>query len=307
LPVPIQNSASLLPAVASLAASLSQANDIPSLQVIHAQAVVLEEATKQFKVAFDQVVRIAILRLETERKIGAELAQTVHRGGHGSNLHSVSSKTGGSSAGLPDGINGAMSSRYRALARIPEDVFQLYLAHASEKERVPSARGLMSFAATERKSASTKPRKKKTTKQAVPAMEMPEEVIAAVRRCIDVEVCVGGKEGVFKGATRLDAETLKPKQLKGDVFVADCPMPEDWLLKLAEARLKGGVQQVIVALPGTPFEPWFRAIEDGKWICCFVRLGNTPLIIAYNGRAKHGFWNAMRELGPVMHAGDHEA
>src|SRR5690242_14024340 len=56
LPAPIENGSGLLPAVASLAASLSEAKDIPSLQVIHAQAVVLEEATKQFKVAFDQVV-----------------------------------------------------------------------------------------------------------------------------------------------------------------------------------------------------------------------------------------------------------
>lgn len=288
-----------VPSAAALARVLEETTDVETLRCLHEQAAVWEEAGARLKLAQEEVVRIAEFRIRIERKMGEQLAQTVHRGGHGSNSRSASSKSGGSSAPLPSGINWSASWRYRRLATIREDRFEEYLALARAQLRVPSARGVVVFAAEARtENAPREARKPRSVKATVP---LSKNLTDAVQRLLTVDVCVGGRSRLMVAARTVGADLIHVKQLEGAVFVAECPDPRAWLAALAAARTRGRVAEAVVVLPAATAEPWFKLLDEGGWSCCFVR-GSTT-VVAYHGKRTHGFRLAFSELGAVLHGG----
>jgi hypothetical protein len=194
------------------------------------------------------------------------------------------------------------ASRYRSLARIPDEVFERYVAHAAERNRVPSSRGLENFATSEKLKDSRSPRKNRVKKQSVP-MAGPKELLQAVKGFMSVDVCVGSV--AFADCKPIDPDLLQVKHLKGNALVVECPDPGRWLPKLRELWSRTQVVEVIVLLPATTGEAWFRAVEDGDWHCCFLRSPDKdPLLAAYQGKRKQAFRLAFKDLGPVLHAGE---
>jgi hypothetical protein len=81
----------IIPAAPVLEGLLAHTTDIRTLRDLHEEVAVWEAATIRLKAAFDEVARIAEFRIRLERKIGAQLARTVRRGGRGSNSQRASS------------------------------------------------------------------------------------------------------------------------------------------------------------------------------------------------------------------------
>jgi hypothetical protein len=243
--------------------------------------------------------------------MGTHLAQTVHRGGHGSKSNDATSKSGGSSAGLPKDISKQLAGRYRKVAAVSDDLFAAYLAQQKAAMEFPSSSGLLKCGLKASK-AGKKPRGGKhrpPSGQAVAVrveleskVEVPANVIEAVKRVLQVEVLVGGNPRAFPKAQYVKADLLKDRDLRDDVFIADCLDPTSWLPQLVEAAVKRRLVQVAVALPASTSAPWFKRLEQGRWACCFLR--GAPLAVAYKGDQKRLFWGVFQELGTVMLAGD---
>src|SRR5436190_14341137 len=83
-----------------------------------------EAVAEKCDLAFEEMVRLAVFRLEVERDLGAELAQTVSQGRPKKRSPEV---TFSSSHELPDGVTKQQAAKYRALAAVPEAAFGAYV------------------------------------------------------------------------------------------------------------------------------------------------------------------------------------
>lgn len=135
----------VVPSAQRLAAVLAKADDLGKLTDLHTLASVHEDLAKKCNLAFDESLRLAVFRLEVERKLGAELAQLVHRGGYGSKSTRLTSIRGGASSPLPEGITKQMAAKYRALAAVPETTFRAYVEHVRGRRRLPTANGARAY------------------------------------------------------------------------------------------------------------------------------------------------------------------
>jgi len=282
-----------------MARALAQTSDIAQLKTLHDHAAAWEEANRRFNRAFEEVVRFAVFRIQVERKIGSELSQTVRPGRVRKRSHNATFSEAEKSTTLPTGINKSMSSRYRQIAKIDEDVFERYLAHAAQHKVLPSSNGLRHFAGREtRMEGGPSITRKKRTDKAMMAIAIPAEVIKAVGAFMDVDVCVGTCGELFPGVSPLDSSNLQTKQLKGNVFVALCPDPASWLRKLSDCRVRNQFVQVIMALPAVTNSEWFEALEEKNWACCFIKASDgAPLMVVYHGQRFLAFRIAFRGLG----------
>lgn len=303
LPAVVKSTAAVpIPSAEAMADALTEVKDIGEMHNLHEQAAAWEAVTTRFKLANEEVARIAEFRIRLERKMGAHLAQTVHRGGHGSKFRSGTSNRGGASAGLPSCVRKGAAFRYRALAAIPDELVEQYFEAERVGRAVPSSRRLKKFAlrTTGAKRSRAAARQRRSAQQ---VGSIPADVLDALRRFMRVEVLVGFGASSFRDATVLQPDAVQIKKLRGNVLVTECPDPGAWLPRLAGLRLKGGLEQVVVVVPATTGAEWFKLIEEGKWVCCFPR--GSSLVVLYHGARTHGFWTALHHLGALLHAGDH--
>jgi hypothetical protein len=100
-----------------------------------------EAVAARCDLAFEELVRLAVFRLEVERDLGSELAQTVRHGGD----RSRSSRATLLDGALPPGITKQQAAKYRALAGIPQQAFQDYLAESRKARKVPNATAARRF------------------------------------------------------------------------------------------------------------------------------------------------------------------
>src|SRR5262249_35822047 len=70
----------VIPTNAEFRLALSQANGAETLKRLRSGVAALEAIAEKCKAAHSELVRLAIYRLEVERKLGSELARTVRRG-----------------------------------------------------------------------------------------------------------------------------------------------------------------------------------------------------------------------------------
>ena len=283
--------------------ALANANDGESLKSLHDVVAALQKTAEQFKVAADEIGRIAVSRLLIERKLGAHLAQTVRRGGRGSKSTPLISIRGGASAGLPPGISPQLAAKYRKLANIPDDVFTAYLECSKRDGRVPSADGARKFAAREAGAApKVRVRASKASEATVAQPVLTPQLLDLVQRVLgDIDVCVG--EAKVKCRLRVPASTVTSKQLRGNIFVAECPEPDEWLPKLAKLRREAAVDQVIVVLPAETWAPWFAALAGDDWVWCFLTGVQPPFMLAHLGHHR-GFAVAFADVGVIARALD---
>jgi len=286
----------LAPPQKAMEAALAAAADVPSLQILHVKAAAVEGVAKDVHVPFEDLCRLAEFRIEIECEIGVLLSQTVHPGRPAKLSRDVII----TEAGLPPGISPNMSSRCQRLAAIPTEFVKRCFLEARRKGRVPSPEGLLRSAGF-KKSPTTKPRTRRKTPSTV---DCPSVVADAISRFLKVGTCVGDV-AQFASAKKVPAVLKSIEKLRGIVFVADCPDPDEWLPELAQAERKRQVEEVAVLLPAGTAENWFVRIIEGGWQCCFLR-GQPARMVAYHGERKHAFWLVMRSLGCVMEAGLHE-
>src|SRR5688572_16370147 len=115
-----------VPADDHLRLILAEAKLTGRLRDLRQMVAAWEAVAEKCDLVFEEMVRLAVFRLDVERDLGAELAQTVRHGGDRSRSARATLLDGG----LPDGITKQQAAKYRALAAIPDQAFRAYVEKA---------------------------------------------------------------------------------------------------------------------------------------------------------------------------------
>lgn len=281
----------VMPSSAQLTVALAQATTLAQLTDFDAMMSVLEEAGKQFQIAIGEAIHFAACHLQGKRKLGLALMQLVGHGGD----RSSSQRASGTENALSRRIDKDRRCRYKALARVPDEVFEGYLQARAEQHMIPREAGVLRYAASAMLQGRTK--RPPRTRGAKPRGVLPLPVLDAVQRVLgDIDVCVG--EAAVRCRLRAPAEAPLPQRLRGTVFVADCRDPGVLLPALAALHAGKQVREAVVVLPLTPGARWFRELFEHGWVCCFVTT-SAPLLLAHLG-PHYAFAIACSEVGVVL-------
>ena len=289
------NGALSIPSETEFRIVLSQKEGAAALHDLRTIVATWQAVAAKCKQAFEDTVKLAVYRLEVERALGAELAQTVRRGGDRSKY---SGSTLLSESALPPGISKNQSAAYQRLAAIPDATFRAYVTAAKEKRRVPSASAAKKFAAqggTPRASAK-RPRRRAVASAAV----LSPAVVDAISRIVDPDVVVGTDE--LDAVQRVPANAKDVfDHLRGNVVIAACPDPSTWLPQLEQMRAAACFKQALVVLPAQVWSDWFAVLQGSAWSCCFVRgvrnAQDVGQLIAHLGEKPAAFEVVAHEIG----------
>ncbi len=285
----------VIPTTEQFKVVLGRANDATSLQEMRQAFVALEAVASRCKLAMSEAVRLAIQRLEVERKLGAILMQTVRRGRPRKMSPEATFST---DATLPPDLPRQEAAKYQKLAAIPAEVFDRYLRESEAKERLPTSAGARRFAAPIKPEVA-KARSKKTR---AAGYSVPPQVLDVVRRIMEpIDVCVGSAKVGARRTTSSSAPDLVD-QLAGDVFVSDCPDPAPMLKLLVRKRNNGKVEQAVVVLPAQVWAPWFADLKEGWSVCLLrdVQVDGVGCIVVHTGARASAFRLATNDLGAVF-------
>lgn len=295
LPMPLQQQASgdlVLPSSEEFALIRMRAREAGTLKDLRQMVAAWQAVAEKCHLAFEEMMRLAVFRLEVERDLGVHLSQTVKRGGFRSNLPSGSL--------LPDGVSWKQSAAYQKLAAIPEDVFRSYIEKAGAGQTPPSSAGARRFASPKKPHA---PRRAKA--QAGEPLNLPPAVLDAISRVMTPDVVVGNvKIQAKRFVSPNSKDTLG--QLEGDVLVAECLDPAAWLPNLIRLRNKARIREAITIARADVWADWFGLVTEGSASCCFLRGvqdgRGTGWVVLHHGAGAAAFRVAMASVGVVVHA-----
>lgn len=275
---------------------LAQARGAEGLNDLRKLITVSQAFAKQCELKFSELHRLAASRLQVERALGAELSQTVSRGGCGSKLQRATSKVGGASNGLPEGISKYDAKRYRALAEVTDAVFAEYLAETKVKRKIPSAAGARRAAAPARRPR----RPRESRRQRGQRKGMPAILVDALQRFMTPDWRIGTNE--VEASHAATPASVDWSQLSGDVLIVDAHSCEIWIPKLEELRRAAQVRQAVVILEPEVWADWFGAMSD-EWSYCFLSRTRCPAarsMVAHLGEHAAAFHAAFGQIGRVL-------
>jgi hypothetical protein len=285
-----------VPSDGQFQAMLAGANDAESLQEIRQAFVALEAVASKCKMAFGELVRLAVQRLEVERKLGAFLAQTVHQGRPAKRSPEATISPG---ATLPDKVTKQEAAKYRQLAAIPEVVFQQYLEAASASGKLPTSAGARRFG----NAGTPKAKRTRLSKGRATDSVVLHRVLDALSRIMELPDVHVGSEKVRARMTLPPRAPNVVAKLAGDVFVAECDDPVSLLAELRRRRDSGKVAQAVVLLSAEVWAPWFAELQGHGWTICYLQnaqVSGTGRIVAHLGARASAFRIAFGSLGPVF-------
>lgn len=282
----------LIPTDSEFRIILAQASDLDSLKQLRSGVAALEAVARQFSIARAEVIRLAVHRLEVERKLGAILLQTVRHGGDRSRCPDGISGAGG----IPGGISPKQSALYQKLATISDSDFTTYLDGARAADSVPSTAGAVRFSAPRR------PARRSRTRAGANGNRPSAAVIDAISRIMTPDVIVGSAAIGPGRVVAPDARDLWDC-LRGDVLVADCPDPTCWLPMLQRLHSSALIRQALVFVPAAPCEHWFAVLQGSGVVCCFIKLSRAnpaSRAILHLGAGRAAFRVVMQSIGIVV-------
>jgi hypothetical protein len=294
IPEPARRGQLVVPSTTDLETALAKATTREELVAFDSMMSVLEEAGRQFDIAIDEAIRIAAFHLTGKRKLGLALLHRTNHGGDRSRSHAANVVEEGQSRL----IDKDRRRRYKALARVQADLFENYLKVRSEQHEIPKEAGVLRYAAKASGKVHVKPGKRRSRERLTEALDLSPAVLDAIGRFLgEIDVCIG--DAKLRCDTRLSANTVNPKQIRGRVVVSECLDPVGWLPKLVRLRANGVLEEVLVVLLVETGAPWFRGLAEQGWSCCFLT-GPTTLSVAYQGARQRLFHVGFQELGAVM-------
>jgi hypothetical protein len=294
LPITIAEAGSagvlIVPSKMELEAAVSRADTLEAMLGLDKALALLKEAAEQFRATIDEAARIAASALVTKRRIGTVLLQVDRRGGDRAKSHDATLLDK-----LMQELGKDKARRYREIARIQEQHFEAYLAATAEQHVVPTEAGAVKLA--KQVARASRPRRSRRAPQSSASPVPSQEVLDAVV-CVlgEIHVCVGTADVV--SGLKLQPDVIRTKVMRGNVFVAECPAPEEWLPTLQMLRRNGTLSNVVMALPPQTGAAWFKHLSDGGWHC-FFPTGDGALL-AYHGPKRRGFEIALGMHGVVM-------
>ncbi len=276
----------IVPSSEQFALMRAEAKAAGKLKDLRKLAAAWQAVAEKCDLAFEELFRLAVFRLEVERDLGMQLAQTIRRGGDRTNYPRGSL--------LPDGVTWKQSAGYQNLAAIPEDVFRAYVERSRGAERTPSSRGARAFAGARSAKTHRAPRPKKA-----PASDVvlsPKLLEACVRCLGDIDVMVGKVKA--KAAVCFAELGELTKTAQGKWLVVGAADPTGSVRRVVELRESGRIEEAIVALPRDIDAAWWSSLSTGQWSICVPSERGSP-IVAHIGGHVRGFSLVFAALGVV--------
>lgn len=284
----------VVPSRGDLEAALAKASTVEELIDFDSMMSLLDEAARRFGIAIDEAIGIATCHLQGKRRLGLALMHHVKHGGD---------RTRSQHANLIDEellrrIDKDRRSRYKALARVPQVTFEGYLKTKADRREIPKEAGALRFATKEQGDRAPRHRRRRNLGQGrgdVPVLTAAM-LDVVVRVLGEIDVCIG--EADVPCRCRMQPSTVNAQRLRGNILVAECLSPDEWIQKFSRLHGSAAVGEVVVALPVMPAARWFRDLFDSGWACCFTAT-TPPALLAHLGH-HHAFAIACSEIGVVL-------
>lgn len=289
LPVPATGSI-VVPSPQQFEVARLEAREAGKSQDLHRMVSAMQAAAAKCDLAYEEMVRLAVYRLEVERDLGAHLAQTVARGRPTKRCPRGTV----SGSGLPEGISKKQSVAYQRLAAIPVALFQRYLEAVREARKFPTNRGARAFA-SERKPRAVRPPKKARASR----VTVDVDFVDAIRRCLGpVDVVVGSS--YIPARRTMGALDELPSGACGQAIVVVGERHPDRVLPFV-ARLiaVGRFTESIVLLPRDLDAGWLRELNSGRWSVC-LPVDASKCIAAHLGARSRAFKIVFDAMGPIL-------
>lgn len=289
LPVPAIGSI-VVPTPQQFEIARVEAREAGRSQDLHRMVSAMQAAAAKCDLAYEEMVRLAVYRLEVERDLGAHLAQTVARGRPTKRCPRGTIPA----SGLPEGISKKQSVAYQRLAAIPVALFKRYLETVREARKLPTTRGAQSFAG-ERKPRVVRPAKKARVSRA----SVDAELLESIRRCLgDIDVVVG--ESSIPARQRLATLAGFSGGDSWQVLVVGAEQSMNGLPLVARLVASGRVTEAIVLLPRDLDDGWLRGLRSDCWSLC-IPVDSSRSVVAYVGPRSRAFSLVFESLGPILY------
>jgi hypothetical protein len=120
---------------------IAKVTSVPEAKLLRDQAEAILKLVRSQHSGLEEQNAVAEVKIRCERQLGALLAKTVrHEGGRPNGNGSLPFR------GLPEGVSKMQSSRWQAVARVPEHVFETWMAKTREEEGELTTAGLTALA-----------------------------------------------------------------------------------------------------------------------------------------------------------------
>lgn len=273
--------------------ALAEIDNVAGLKQVYDQLEAVGKLAKKMALALEDQNRIAELRIRAARKAGTILARTVKRGGN---------SQGGSSAPLPEGISWNQSSRWQALAKLPEQTLTRYLAAALEAQEEVTVSGFL-------RASKAKDLAVHFSSERAEWLTPPEliEAVVDVLGGIDLDPCSDNQRSVPARRHFTAAEDGLSQEWHGRVYM-NPPYGsaiESWVAKLQSAFEDGAVSEAIALLPSRTDTAWFCLLRS--YPRCFITGRLTfsgcespapfPSVVVYLGKQVSKFVRRFSDSG----------
>lgn len=288
LPVPAMLSIAV-PSPQQFEIARVEAREAGKSQDLHRMVSAMQAAATKCDLAYEEMVRLAVYRLEVERDLGAHLAQTVARGRPTKRCPRGTI----SASGLPEGVSKKQSVAYQRLAAIPVALFQRYLEAVREARKFPTTRGAQAFA-SERKPRVVRPAKKARVSRA----SVDAELLESIRRCLgDIDVVVGKLS--IPARRPIEAVESLSATVRGQVLLVAADQAKAALPLVSRLVAAGTVAESVVLLPRDLDDGWLRGLRSGRWSVC-LPVDGSKCVVAHIGARSRAFSLVFDALGPVL-------
>jgi hypothetical protein len=272
-----------------------EAKSAGTLKDLRQMVAAWEAVAEKCALAFEEMARLAVFRLEVERDLGAELAQTVRPGRPRKHRPEA-----GVSRRLPEGVTDKQARAYRQIAAIPAEIFRSYVDDARHRRLIPSSAGARRFAML----LGSRTRTPTSTQHTQGAFAVPRAVFDAVSRIMLPDVCIG--EADIPARRRLGAKATDLfGDVAGDVLVVECLEPASWLRALRSLRNRAQVSQAVILLPAEVWASWFQLLHEDDWSVCFLKgirsRAGLGCAAAHLGARAGAFRAALSSVGTFLH------
>jgi hypothetical protein len=249
----------------------------------------MQAAAAKCDLAYEEMVRLAVYRLEVERDLGVHLAQTVARGRPTKRCPRGTI----SGSGLPEGISKKQSVAYQRLAAIPVAVFKRYLEAVRGARRFPTTRGAQAFASEPKPRVARPARKARAGRATVDA-----ELLESIRRCLgDIDVVVG--ESSIPARRCIGAVESLSATVSGQVLVVAADQATASLPLVSRLVAVGTVAESVVLLPRDLDDGWPGGLRSGRWSVC-MPVDSSKCVVAYAGARSRAFKLVFDAVGPIF-------
>ncbi len=266
-----------------------EAREAGRSQDLHRMVSAMQAAAAKCDLAYEEMVRLAVYRLEVERDLGVHLAQTVARGRPTKRCPRGTI----SGSGLPEGISKKQSVAYQRLAAIPVAVFKRYLEAVRGARRFPTTRGAQAFASEPKPRVARPARKARAGRATVDA-----ELLESIRRCLgDIDVVVG--ESSIPARRCIGAVESLSATVSGQVLVVAADQATASLPLVSRLVAVGTVAESVVLLPRDLDDGWPGGLRSGRWSVC-MPVDSSKCVVAYAGARSRAFKLVFDAVGPIF-------